>query len=86
MSFDERAFLEGRIARKLARIEQLDAAITALAGGAQSYQLDTGQTRQMVTKIQYAALVDEQRSLEHDVLMLRKRLCGGGSIISRPGF
>src|SRR3954469_25728387 len=47
---DDRAFWEGRLAEKKTALAAYDGAITALAGGAQSYSLDTGQTRQVVTK------------------------------------
>lgn len=81
----ERDFVRERIAAKKARIIALDAATSALASGAQSYQFDSGQTREMVTKVNYAALIDEQRRLEHEVLMLERRLCGS-VVIARPRF
>lgn len=44
-------------------ITAINAAIIALAGGAQSYELDTGQTRQRVTKANLGELTSGLKTL-----------------------
>jgi hypothetical protein len=83
---DDVEWIAGRIAAKKAEVAALDAAITALNAGAQSYQLDTGQTRQSVTRAQLGQLASRQRDLENDILMLQQRLNGCGSIHVRPSW
>lgn len=77
--------LRAKIARKKATIEAYEDAITALAAGAQSYSLDTGQTRQMVQRAQLSQLRNMLSSLENDLAVLTAKLCGG-SVIARPAF
>ena len=66
-------------------ITNVEDAIDAISAGAQSYQLDTGQTRQLVTKAQLSQLKNMLSSLENRLSMLDAKLCGRG-VISRPGF
>lgn len=73
---DDREYLEGRITRTEELIVKYEDAIDALASGAQMYHLDTGQTRQMVTKAQLAQLRTMLDQLENRRATLRARLCG----------
>lgn len=62
MSSDDNTFLEARITFLQTEITSFEAAITAVtSGGVQSYQLDTGQTRTLVTRYN---LTEIQRRLE----------------------
>jgi hypothetical protein len=83
---DDRAFWEGRLAEKKTALAAYDGAITALAGGAQSYSLDTGQTRQVVTKANLTEMRNMSRILESDISTLQQRLCGSGRFQVRPGW
>lgn len=67
------------------QLSALDAAIAALEGGAFSYTLDTGQSRQTVTKQQVGSLYSQQRSLMARIDTLEAR-CGGQGAVARPGF
>jgi hypothetical protein len=80
---NDRVWLTERIAAVEALIVKFEEAIGAVVGGAQSYSLDTGQTRQSVTK---ANLAEIQRALaeleaKRDAYYLRR---DGGSFIARP--
>lgn len=78
-------FLDEQIARKKTEIAELDAAISALVAGAQTYQLDTGQTRQSVTKAQLSQLRNLRTSVWNELSTLYARR-NGASVIARPGF
>lgn len=72
-------FLEERIKRVKAQIESTEDAIDKLTSGAvQSYSIDTGQTRQSVTKIDLDMLHRRLDSLMNRYFMLKAR-CDGGS-------
>lgn len=60
-------------------------AIRALATGAQSYQLDTGQTRQLVTKAQLGSLQLTYSRLGSEISTLQQRL-GCARIYVRPAW
>lgn len=63
------------------------AASTALAtGGIQSYTLDTGQTRQVVTKLDLEWMQDTINSLLNRCTTLEARLTGSGVSVVRPCF
>jgi hypothetical protein len=83
---DDAEWLSDRIAAKKAAILALDAAITAVAGGAQSYSLDTGQTRQVVTRANLSEIRNMVRALESDLSTLQMRLNGCGRFQVRPGW
>ena len=85
MSHIDREWLEERIAKKKALIDSIETAIVAVTTTGQSYQLDTGQTRQMVTRANIASLRDMVASLENEITTLNARLCGG-SVVVTPGF
>jgi hypothetical protein len=80
-----REWLEERVTATKAAIIATEAAILALSSGAQSYTLDTGQTRQVVIKADIASLRLQLNELENRLSMLDARLCGGGVNII-PGF
>lgn len=70
-------YLLEQITKVKALIAAYDSAILALATGSQSYQLDTGQTRQMVVKANLASLRDTRSELFNELSTLDARLCGG---------
>jgi hypothetical protein len=83
---DESEWLKERIAAKKATIAAIDTAITAVLTSGQSYQLNTGQTQQLVTKASVGSLRLLVQGLEQDVLALQQRLNGCGSFNVRPGW
>ena len=79
-------FLAGRIAIIQTQIEAYDAAITAFGdSNIQSYTLDTGQDRQVVTRADIASMKNMINSLYNRYVTLKAR-CGSpsGTIIARP--
>jgi hypothetical protein len=83
---DDTAWLEARLAKTKTLIEAYEDAILQLSTGAvQSYQLDTGQTRQSVTKQQLSQLRNTLEGLYALYAALRARLCGAGVIV-RPVY
>ena len=83
----DRAFLQEMIDAIQEQIRAYNAAILALTTGqVQSYSLDTGQTKQTVTKNNLAALTATRQSLMNELCTLQARLDGSGSITVRPGF
>lgn len=78
-------WLDARIARTKELIVKYEDAIDALSSGAQMYSLDTGQTRQMVTKAQLAQLRTQLESLENRLSTLVARKCGASTRVI-PGF
>jgi hypothetical protein len=83
---DETEWLDQRIARKRELIVVYEDAVEALAGGAQSYQLDTGQTRQLVSKPQLGSLQLTLRRLETELATLQARRGGCAQFNMRPGW
>lgn len=83
---DDRTFWQGRLDKKKAQLAAFDDAITAIAGGAQSYSLDTGQTRQVVTKANLSEMRIMVTTLEAEIASLSQRLNGCGSFQVRPGW
>lgn len=79
-------FIQARIDATKAQIIAYEAAAAALGAGVQSYTLDTGQTRQTVTKLDLSALQKSIDSLYNRCATLELRLNGGGVIISRPAW
>jgi len=79
-------WLEARITRAKALIVAYEDAIESLTvGGAQSYTLDTGQTRTVVTRAQLGSLESGLARAENRLAALEAR-CRGGGVIGRPGF
>jgi hypothetical protein len=83
---DDTEWLEQRIAAKKAAIIAYEEALTAIAGGAQSYSLDTGQTRQVVTRANLTEIRNVIAQLESDIATLQMRLSGCGRMQVRPGW
>lgn len=65
-----------------------DAELAISAGGVQSYTIDTGQTRQTVTKADLGAIRDTIDNLLNRLATLEARLgiCGGGVVNVRPAW
>ncbi len=85
MSIITTSWLEARAAAKQAQLLAIDAAILALSTGAQSYTLDTGQSRQQVTKADLAQLRLMAQQLESELATIDARLCGA-SVRVVPDF
>lgn len=82
----DQTFDKQRLAAKQAALLAYDSAITALAGGAQSYSLDTGQTRQVVTKANVSEMRIMITQLETEIATLRLRIYGCGVVQVRPAW
>ncbi len=80
-------FLQERIAATKALIVVYEDALTALVtNGAQRYVLDTGQSRQDVTKIDVPKLNAQLDGLYNRLATQEARLNGSGVTIVRPAF
>ena len=80
-------FLQDRIIATQNQIVSYEAAIDALvSGGAQQYLLDTGQTRQSVTKLDLATLQKNLESLYNRCATLEARLNGSGTVTAWPAW
>jgi hypothetical protein len=80
-------FLQERITSIKARIVAYEDASAALAGGGvQSYTLDTGQTRQTVTKFDLADIEKTIASLYNQLVTLEARCTGNGVVVTRPSW
>lgn len=82
---DDVEWIQARIVATKALIVAYEAAILALAGGAQSYQLDTGQSRQLVEKAQLGSLRLVLSELESRLSTYQQRL-GRGRFQVRPAW
>lgn len=83
----DKAWLDARIAATKTQIENYEDAIAQLGSGAvQSYSLDTGQTRQSVTKLDLQGLQATVDSLYNRLDILRNRRYGTGVTTMRPDF
>ena len=82
----DRAFIQDRITATKAQIVAYENAATALAAGVQSYTLDTGQSRQTVTKLDISALQKTIDSLYNRCATLEARLNGSGTVTTRPAW
>jgi hypothetical protein len=80
MTSDDCAWLDARIAKTKELIERYEDAIAAVGagGGMQSYTLDTGQSRQTVTRADLGRLQDMLNSLENRLSTLQARRNGAG--------
>lgn len=71
----------------MAQVAELEEAISSLNSGAiQSYQLDTGQTRTLVTKQQMSPMYLALMRAENRVAKLDVRVNGGSVHYARPEF
>lgn len=82
---DDRTWNLERIAATKLLIIVYEGAIDALSSGAQSYQLDTGQTRQLVSKAQLGSLQLTLTRLESRLATLQMRI-GRARFYVRPGW
>lgn len=80
------SFLTDRIAATEALIIAWENAATALANGAQSYTIDTGQSRQTVTKADLQYIQEQIKFLDSRLANYTARAGAHGPMIGRPGF
>ncbi len=80
------AFIQDRITATKAQIVAYEDAALALGSGVQSYQLDTGQTRQTVTKLDLGKLQQTLDSLYNRCATLEARLNGSGTLTVKPAW
>jgi hypothetical protein len=79
--------LTARITATEAAIEQYEAAELALTtGGVQSYTIDTGQSRQTVTRANLTEIRNGVDGLYNRRATLIARRDGCGAVIARPGW
>lgn len=78
-------WIEARITATKALIVKYEEAIDALSTGAQSYTMDTGQTRQVVQKSDLSQMQLTLTRLEARLSTLQQRL-GCGRTQARPGW
>ena len=74
------------VATKALIVEYQNAVLDLTAGRIQRYTLDTGQSRQDVTKIDAAILNDQIDGLYNRLATLQARCTGSGVVIVRPAF
>lgn len=87
MSLGVDDFFREQVEAIKAKIVAYNSAAAGLATGAiQSYELDTGQTRQKVTKANIATLENAVASLMNQLATLEARLCGSGVTRVVPSF
>jgi len=80
-------FIRDRITATKAQIVAYEDAIAALTtGGMVSYSIDTGQTKNSVTKLDLDKLNAALDGLYNRCATLEARLTGGGTIVSRAGW
>lgn len=82
----DKTFLQERIDSTKLQIIAYEDAVLALADGAQSYTLDTGQTRQTVVKFNLVSIQNTIDSLYNRMATLEGRLNGSGSVTTRPAW
>lgn len=81
------AFLQARITATEAQIVAYEDAITALVStGIQQYTIDTGQTRQVVTRLDVVRLNKDLDALYNRLVILTARLSGGNVSTQVPGW
>lgn len=81
----DREFIQARIdATKAQIVAYEDAALALGTGGVQSYTLDTGQTRQTVTRLDLNWLQENIDRLYNRCATLEARLNGSGTVNVRP--
>ncbi|MBK2258725.1 hypothetical protein [Francisella philomiragia] len=81
------SFLQDRITATKDQIVALeDAATDLMSGTIQTYTLDTGQSRQVVTKHSIGTINRVLDSLYNRLSILESRQKGGGTIVGRPAW
>jgi hypothetical protein len=86
MAVIDREWLEARVTATKALITAYETAITAVAGGAQSYTYDDGQHRIVVSKAGLASARITLNELENRLADLDAKLCGTGGTRVIPGW
>ncbi len=87
MGCSNRQWIEQRIEQARRMIEVYEEAIIKVGtDGVMSYTLDTGQTRQVVTKQNLTELRNALSSWENRLQMLENKLNGGGSFVMKPAW
>lgn len=79
-------FLQQRIDATKASITAYEDAETALAGGVQSYTIDTGQSRQTVTRFNLTEIRKTIDSLYNRLATLQARRNGSGTHTAAPDW
>lgn len=82
---DDTEWLMERIAATKALIIKYEEAIDTVSTDGQSYSMDTGQTRQLVTQAQLGSLQLTLQRLETRLSTYQQRLCGAQTYV-RPGW
>ena len=81
------SFLQDRVIKIQNQIIAYEDAITALvSGGVQEYSLDSGQTKQKVTRLDVKSMQDALDTLYNRLTTLQARLSGSGSVTGRPSW
>ena len=81
------AFIQARIdATKLQIVAYEDAALALGTAGVESYTLDTGQSRQTVTKLDLTKIQSTIDGLYNRCATLEARLTGNGVSIGKPSW
>ena len=80
------AFLQARITATKDQIVAYEDAASALAGGVQSYTLDTGQSRQTVTRADINTIRNTIDGLYNRLATLEARAYGSGVTTVRPSW
>jgi hypothetical protein len=80
------SFIQARIDATKQQIIAYEDAALALAAGVQSYTLDTGQTRQTVTKLDLNAIQKTIDMLYNRCATLEARLNGSGTLTAVPSW
>lgn len=76
-----------RLKKAKTRVEELEKAASGLADGSiMSYQLDSGQTRTLVTKQQISQIILALERALNDVSVLDARVNGSASVRIQPDF
>lgn len=87
MACNDYQYLTARIAATEAAIEAYEAAQLAITvGGVQSYTIDTGQSRQTVTRNNVTEIQNALSALENRRATLLARRDGCGVLHARPGW
>ena len=76
-----------RLEKAKTRVEELETALTGLVDGSiMSYQLDSGQTRTLVTKHQVSQIVLALERAMNDVSVLDARVNGSAAARIQPDY
>jgi hypothetical protein len=78
-------FWKERLVKAKALLLTYDTAIEKVLLTGQSYQLDTGQTRTLVTQGNLASVRAAREGLLNEIATLEARVCGGGTRVI-PSF